>query len=260
MDRPRGARTAIVPDREPFSAPVTAGLRETGGHSNPTHGPAPAPGPGAAPEVKNMARSKSSARWLREHFDDPYVKAARVDGYRSRATYKLKEIDEKDRLLKPGMTVVDLGASPGGWAQYARQKVGKKGTVIAMDILPMDPIEGVDFIQGDFHDEQTLQALLSMLAGRQVDLVICDIAPNKSGVDAVDQPRAMLLAELSADFALQALRPGGDLLLKAFQGQGFEDLLRLLRQNFTRVNTRKPQASRARSREHYLLARNYGLV
>lgn len=206
-----------------------------------------------------MSRRKSSARWLREHFDDAYVKAARQDGYRSRAVYKLREIDAKDSLLKPGLAVADLGAAPGGWSQYVAERVGPQGKIIALDILAMEPLTGVTFIQGDFSDQATLSTLLHTLAGRPLDLVISDIAPNKSGVKAVDQPRSMYLAELVVDFAEQTLRPGGDLLLKVFQGAGFDELLQLLRQRFTKVVTRKPQASRSRSSELYLLARNYRL-
>lgn len=205
-------------------------------------------------------RSKSSARWLREHFDDPFVKRARQDGYRSRAAYKLAEIDAKDRLLKPGQTVVDLGAAPGGWSQYAAAKLGPSGTLIAVDLLPLDALPGVSFIQGDFCDQTLLDQLNHVLAGRPVDLVLCDIAPNKSGIKAVDQPRAMHLAELATDFSVQTLRPGGDLLLKVFQGEGFEQLLRILRQRFGSVASRKPQASRGRSNEQYLLARNRTVV
>lgn len=206
-----------------------------------------------------MARSRraSSSRWLREHFDDPYVKRARQEGYRSRAAYKLAEIDRKDRLLRPGMTVVDLGAAPGGWSQYAARRVGERGTVIALDILPIDPLPGVTLLQGDFREQAVLDELQSMLDGRSVDLVISDMAPNTSGVKAVDQPRAMHLIELAVDFALGCLQPGGDLLVKGFQGEGFEAVLATLRSNFASTRTRKPAASRSRSPELYLLARNY---
>jgi 23S rRNA (uridine2552-2'-O)-methyltransferase len=206
-----------------------------------------------------MARSRrsSSARWLREHFDDPYVKRAQQEGYRSRAAYKLAEIDRKDRLLRPGMTVVDLGAAPGGWSQYAARQVGERGTVIALDILPIDPLPGVTIVQGDFREQAVLDELLAILDGRPVDLVISDMAPNTSGVKAVDQPRAMHLIELAVDFALGCLKPGGDLLVKGFQGEGFEAVLATLRSNFASTRTRKPAASRSRSPELYLLARNY---
>jgi 23S rRNA (uridine2552-2'-O)-methyltransferase len=204
------------------------------------------------------ARRSSSARWLREHFDDPYVKRAQQEGYRSRATYKLAEIDRKDRLLRSGMTVVDLGAAPGGWSQYAARRVGERGAVIALDILPIDPLPGVTIVQGDFREQSVLDELLAVLDERPVDLVISDMAPNTSGVKAVDQPRAMHLIELAVDFALGCLQPGGDLLVKGFQGEGFEDVLATLRGNFASTRTRKPPASRSRSPELYLLARNYG--
>ncbi|MFZ1643812.1 MAG: 23S rRNA (uridine(2552)-2'-O)-methyltransferase RlmE [Candidatus Contendobacter sp.] len=204
-----------------------------------------------------MARTKSSARWLREHFTDEYVKRAQHEGYRSRAVYKLLEIHEKDRLLRPGLTVVDLGAAPGGWSQLAAQKVGEQGTVIALDILPIEPLPGVECIEGDFREVVVLEQLLSVLNGRPVDLVISDMAPNTSGIKAVDQPRGMYLAELALDFARRCLRPGGDFLTKAFQGEGFDSYLNELRAAFATVAIRKPKASRARSAEQYLLARNY---
>lgn len=204
-----------------------------------------------------MARSKTSGRWLREHFDDPYVKQAQKEGYRSRAVYKLREIDEKDRLLRPGMTVVDLGAAPGGWCQYARERVGNAGRVVGLDILPIDAVAGVDLIQADFTEDDALEALDRCLGGRAVDLVLSDLAPNISGMAAVDQPRAMYLAELALDFCDRAVRPGGDFLVKAFQGEGFDAFLRTLRTRFKRVQTRKPRASRDRSREVYLLARQH---
>lgn len=204
-----------------------------------------------------MSRSKSSTRWLREHFEDEYVKRAQQAGYRSRAAYKLKEIQEKDHLLCSGMTVVDLGAAPGGWSQIAVQIVGDQGKVMALDILPMAPITGVDFIEGDFREPETLNRLLKIIAGRPVDLVISDMAPNISGIKAVDQPRGMYLSELGLDLARQVLKPGGHLLLKVFQGEGFDALLRELRINFASVASRKPKASRSRSSEIYLLARNY---
>lgn len=204
-----------------------------------------------------MARSKSSARWLREHFTDEYVKRAQEEGYRSRAAYKLLEIQEKDRLLRPGLTVVDLGAAPGGWSQFAARLVGGQGAVIALDVLPMEPLPGVECIQGDFRETEVLERLMAMLNGRPVDLVISDMAPNTSGIKAVDQPRGMYLAELALDFAGQCLRSGGDLLVKVFQGEGFDPFLKSLRAGFATVAPRKPKASRARSAERYLLARNY---
>jgi len=206
-----------------------------------------------------MSRSKSSARWLREHFTDEYVRLAREQGYRSRAVFKLVEIQDRDRIVKPGMTVIDLGAAPGSWSQFAVQQVGRQGKVIALDILPMEPLAAVEFIEGDFREQETLDRLLALLTGRPVDLVISDMAPNTSGIKAVDQPRGIYLAELALDLARQCLRPGGDLLLKAFQGEGFDNLLRELRRSFATVSSRKPKASRPRSPEAYLLARNYHL-
>jgi 23S rRNA (uridine2552-2'-O)-methyltransferase len=202
-----------------------------------------------------MARSKSSRRWLKEHFDDEFVKRAQREGFRSRAVYKLDEIQQRDHLIRPGMTIVDLGAAPGGWSQYALGLVGRKGRIVAMDILPMDPLPGVEFVQGDFHDEVVLEQLLQAVQGHEIDLVMSDIAPNISGVGAVDQPRAMYLAELAVDFADKVLRPGGDLLVKLFQGEGFDDLVRHLRSRYDKVVIRKPKASRPRSREVYALAR-----
>ena len=202
-----------------------------------------------------MAKSKSSHRWLKEHFKDEYVKRAQRDGYRSRAVYKLDEIQQRDRLIKPGMTLVDLGAAPGGWSQYALGLVGRKGRIIAMDILPMDPLPGVDFLQGDFREDDVLESLLKMLDGREIDLVMSDIAPNISGVEAVDLPRSMYLVELAVDFADQVLKPGGDLLVKVFQGEGFDELVKDLRRRYNKVIIRKPKASRPRSREVYALAR-----
>lgn len=208
---------------------------------------------------KKKHRSKSSGRWLQEHFDDEYVKKAQKDGYRSRAVYKLLEIDEKDHLLKPGMTVVDLGAAPGGWSEVAAQRVGEKGQVIALDILPMDSLPGVTFIQGDFREEGPYQALLETLADKPVDLVMSDMAPNISGMKAVDQPRAMYLAELALELARKVLKPGGDLLVKAFNGEGIDAFKQELRRDFNKLIVRKPRASRPRSAEIYLLARGYNV-
>lgn len=204
-----------------------------------------------------MARSKSSARWLREHFTDEYVKRAQQEGYRSRAVYKLLEIDEKDRLLRPGMTVVDLGAAPGGWSQLAARLVRGQGAVVALDLLPMEPVPGVEFVEGDFREVAVLERLLDALGGRPVDLVLSDMAPNASGIKAVDQSRGMYLAELALDFSRRCLRPGGDFLVKVFQGEGFDAFLKDLRAAFASIVSRKPRASRARSAEQYLLARNY---
>ena len=205
------------------------------------------------------ARTASSSRWLREHFDEAYVKRAQSEGWRSRAAFKLEEIDQKDRLLKPGQTVLDLGAAPGGWTQYVARRLDGRGRIVALDILPMDAFEGVTVLEGDFREEETLQRLLAVLADAPADLVLSDMAPNMSGTRVVDQPRAMLLAELAVDLARQVLRPGGSLLVKVFQGEGFDALLKDLRAAFGSVVTRKPQASRARSPELYLLARNYRL-
>jgi|SRR5215469_4437844 len=204
-------------------------------------------------------RSKSSSRWLQEHFKDTYVKKAHQTGARSRAVFKLEEIQERDRILKPGMTVVDLGAAPGGWSQYAAQVLAGKGRIVALDILPMDALDGVEFIQGDFTSDEVLAALRERLEGARVDLVLSDIAPNMSGVGDVDQARVMHLAELALEFAREALRPGGSFLVKVFQGQGFQEYMRMLRADFEKVASRKPSASRNRSAELYLLARNYRL-
>lgn len=204
-----------------------------------------------------MARSKSSHRWLKEHEDDVYVRRAREEGYRSRAVYKLLEINEKDKLIRPGMVIVDLGAAPGGWSQVAARIVGERGKVIALDILPMEPLANIEFIEGDFREQEVLDRLLAAIGERRVDLVISDMAPNISGMGEVDQPRAMYLAELALELAQQVLRPGGDFLAKVFQGAGFDDYVRALRQHFTTVTTRKPKASRPRSREVYLLARKF---
>lgn len=204
-----------------------------------------------------MARSKSSHRWLREHFNDRYVKESQKDGYRSRASYKLLEINERDRLIRPSMTVVDLGAAPGGWSQVAAQLVGVKGTVLASDILPMDTVEDVTFVQGDFTDEDVLSRLLTELDGRAVDVVISDMAPNMSGIVDVDQPKSMFLVELALDMARTVLRPGGSFVCKAFHGEGFDEWMRDCRESFGKVMTRKPEASRARSREVYLVGKDY---
>lgn len=204
-----------------------------------------------------MPRSKQSKKWLKEHFDDHYVKQAQEAGYRSRAVFKLKEIDEKDRLFHRGMSVVDLGAAPGGWCQYARERLGPEDKVIALDILEMDPVPGVTFIQGDFTEEAVLNQLLAVLNGQRVNLVLSDMAPNISGMKVVDQPRAMYLAELALDFCQRALVKGGDFLVKVFQGEGADTYIKSLRQQFGQVLIRKPKASRPRSREVYILARDF---
>jgi len=204
-----------------------------------------------------LARSKTSPRWLKEHFDDPYVKMAQRDGYRSRASYKLLEIQERDGILRPGMTVVDLGAAPGGWSQVTSRVIGDKGRLIASDILPMDSIADVTFIQGDFTEDEVFAQILEAIGEHPVDLVISDMAPNMSGVRASDQPRAMFLCELALDLATRVLRPGGDFLIKIFQGEGFDAYLKDVRQNFDKVQMRKPLSSRDRSREQYLLARGF---
>ncbi len=205
-------------------------------------------------------RSKSSDRWLREHFKDPYVKRARSEGWRSRAVFKLEEIDLKAKLLKPGMLCLDLGAAPGAWSQYAAKRVGAKGRVIASDILPMPEIPGVVFVAGDFRDEAVFARLLEVLPERGVDVVLSDMAPNMSGVDAIDQPRAMHLAELALDMASRVLKPQGNALMKVFQGAGFQEFVTASRRQFASVKLVKPEASRARSPEFYLLAKGYRLV
>ena len=198
-------------------------------------------------------RSKSSQRWLKEHFSDPYVKKAQAEGMRSRAAYKLEELVARDRLLKPGMVVVDLGAAPGGWSQYVRQALGDSGRVVAMDILDMPTLAGVEFLHGDFREDSVLSQLEAMLNGQPVDLVLSDMAPNKSGMDAVDQPRAMHLAELAMEFADNHLKPGGAFLIKLFQGVGFDDYVKEMRRRYDKVAIRKPDASRKRSPEVYAL-------
>ncbi|WP_110575197.1 MULTISPECIES: 23S rRNA (uridine(2552)-2'-O)-methyltransferase RlmE [Marinomonas] len=204
-----------------------------------------------------MARSKSSNNWMKEHFDDPYVKKSQQDGYRSRASYKLIEINDKDKLFKPAMRVVDLGAAPGGWSQVAAKLVGDHGTIVASDILEMAPLPGVRFVQGDFTEQEVYEAILAEIGDEKADLVISDMAPNMSGNSSSDQPQAMYLVELALDMAAQVLRPGGNFLVKVFQGEGFEEYLKTMRAQFGSVVTRKPDASRARSREVYLLGRQY---
>lgn len=204
-----------------------------------------------------MAKKRSSSKaWLQEHRDDPYVKRAQREGYRSRACYKLLELQERDRLLRPGMTVVDLGSAPGGWSQVAANLVGHRGQVIASDILPMDTLAGVAFIQGDFTEDGVFEQILVEIGSAGADVVLSDMAPNMSGLPEVDQPRSMYLVELALDMALRVLCPGGVFVSKVFQGEGFESLMRDARDGFGQVLTRKPSASRPRSREVYLVARD----
>ena len=204
-----------------------------------------------------MARSKTSAGWLKEHVDDVWVQKAQQDGYRTRASYKLIELDDKDQLIKAGMTVVDLGAAPGGWSQVVTRTLKGNGTIIASDILPMDPIEDVNFIQGDFTEESVFDELMSVIDGRPVDLVISDMAPNMSGVASIDQPGAMYLVELALDMERQVLRPNGHFVAKVFQGEGFDQYLNDVRSSFSKVMIRKPKASRARSREVYVVGKGF---
>jgi 23S rRNA (uridine2552-2'-O)-methyltransferase len=204
-----------------------------------------------------MGRSKSSSRWMQEHFEDEYVKMAQAQGYRSRAVFKLKEIQEKDQLIKPGMNIIDLGAAPGGWSQYARQLIGKKNKLIALDILPMDTLDGVDFIQGDFREEAVLDQLRAVLEGAPVNLVMSDMAPNMSGNRGVDQPRAIYLGELALDTAKNVLTKDGSFLVKLFHGEGFEAFHHEVQRNFGKVIIRKPKASRPRSNEVYILAKGF---
>ncbi len=205
-----------------------------------------------------MAKKKSSSNaWLKEHRDDLYVQKAQREGYRSRACYKLLELQAKDKLVRPGMTVVDLGSAPGGWSQVAAELVGHKGRVIASDILPMDNLAGVEFIQGDFTEDAVFEQIVTAIGESSVDLVVSDMAPNMSGMSEVDQPRSMYLVELALDMARKVLPPGGGFVTKIFQGEGFDDLLRDARGSFGRVLTRKPQASRPRSKEVYLVAKDF---
>jgi 23S rRNA (uridine2552-2'-O)-methyltransferase len=205
-------------------------------------------------------RSKSSDRWLKEHFADPFVQRAQSEGWRSRAVFKLEEIDRRERLLKPAQVCLDLGAAPGAWSQYARRRVGKTGRVIATDILAMPELPGVEFVQGDFREEQVFAQILERVPGRQVDVVLSDMAPNLAGVDAIDQPRALYLGELALDMSQGVLKGGGAALIKVFQGAGFEEFVRAARARFGKVKLMKPEASRSRSPEMYLLAMQFRLV
>ena len=204
-----------------------------------------------------MARSKSSNRWLEEHVNDPYVKKAQVDGYRSRASYKLLELIDKDRLLRPGMTVLDLGSTPGGWSQVVAPLLGKQGKTIASDILPMDPIPDVVFIEGDFTEQEVFDAILAQLDNDKADLVMSDMAPNISGVDAADQAASMYLVELALDMAIAVLKPGANYVAKVFHGEGYDQYLKDMREHFNKVVVRKPDASRSRSREVYVVGKGF---
>ncbi|TMO80979.1 23S rRNA (uridine(2552)-2'-O)-methyltransferase RlmE [Pseudoalteromonas sp. S3776] len=209
--------------------------------------------------MTNKKHSASSKRWLKEHFDDQYVQQAQKKGWRSRAVFKLDEIQNKDKLLRFGMTVVDLGAAPGSWSQYLAEKVSDKGQVVACDILPMDSLAGVDFLQGDFREEAVLDALLKRIDGKNVDVVLSDMAPNMSGNNSVDQAGSMYLVELALDMCHQVLKKNGAFVVKVFQGEGFDQYLQDVRNSFKAVKIRKPDASRARSREVYIVATGYKL-
>lgn len=204
-----------------------------------------------------MARSKSSNRWLQEHINDPFVKQAQKDGYRSRAAYKLLELNEKDQLIRPSMLIMDLGSTPGGWSQVAGRLVGDNGRVIATDILKMDALENVDFILGDFTEETVFNQILELLGERKPDLIISDMAPNLSGIDSADQASSIYLLELALDMARRVLKPKGNFVAKVFQGEGSDDFLKDLRTSFEKVVIRKPAASRPRSREVYVVAKNF---
>jgi 23S rRNA (uridine2552-2'-O)-methyltransferase len=199
-------------------------------------------------------RTPSSREWLKEHFTDPYVLRAKAEGWRSRAVYKLEQMDRKEHLLSPGQVILDLGAAPGGWSQYARRRVGRNGRVVATDILPMDALPGVEFIQGDFREEDVFARLTAAVGEQGVDLLLSDMAPNLSGMNAIDQPRSLYLVELALDMAQRVLKPGGSALIKTFQGAGFHELVVATRKHYRKVKLLKPDASRARSPELYLLA------
>jgi 23S rRNA (uridine2552-2'-O)-methyltransferase len=206
-----------------------------------------------------MSQKSSSARWKARQARDPFVKRAQAEGWRSRAVFKLSELQGRERLIKPGSVVIDLGAAPGAWSQFAAEVVGRHGRVLAVDLLPMAPLAGVEILIGDFREEAVVERLLNTLAGAPVDLVLSDMAPNMSGTRVVDQPRAMHLAELAAEFASQVLRPGGNLVVKLFQGEGFQEYVAATRARFESVRMRKPSASRSGNRETYLVARNFRL-
>lgn len=204
-----------------------------------------------------MARSKTSAGWLKEHVDDIWVQKAQQDGYRTRASYKLLELDEKDKLFKPGMSVLDLGSAPGGWSQVVAEQLKSNGVIIASDILPMDPIADVQFVQGDFTEQAVFDEIMALVNSRPIDLVISDMAPNISGVAAIDQPRSMYLVELALDMARQVLKPQGQFVAKVFQGEGFDEYVNDVKESFSKVLIRKPKASRPRSREVYIVAKGF---
>ncbi|MDD2724859.1 MAG: 23S rRNA (uridine(2552)-2'-O)-methyltransferase RlmE [Methylovulum sp.] len=204
-----------------------------------------------------MGRSKSSNRWMQEHFDDEYVRMAQAQGYRSRAVFKLSEIQDKDQVIKSGMNIIDLGAAPGGWSQFARPLIGKSNKLVALDILPMEPLEGVDFIQGDFRETEVLEELYRVLDNAPINLVMSDMAPNMSGNNSIDQPRAIYLGELALDTAKTVLAKNGSFLVKLFHGEGFETFHREVQQSFSKVVIRKPKASRPRSNEVYILAKGF---
>jgi 23S rRNA (uridine2552-2'-O)-methyltransferase len=204
-----------------------------------------------------MARTKSSAEWLQRHVNDPYVKQAQKDGYRSRSAYKLIQLNDKDRFIQPNSFVVDLGSAPGGWTQVVARLIGKKGRVVATDILPMDALPNVDFIQGDFTEESVLTQVLAALGGSKPDVIVCDLAPNLSGIDSSDQAKSMYLVELALDMVRQTLKPGGTFVAKVFQGVGSEQYLKDVRKSFGKVSIRKPEASRSESREVYFVAKDF---
>lgn len=204
-----------------------------------------------------MARSKTSAAWLKEHVDDIWVKKAQQDGYRTRASYKLIELDEKDQLFKSGISVLDLGSAPGGWSQVVAERLQGDGVIIASDILPMDPIAGVNFVQGDFTEQNVFDEIMTLVDSRPIDLVISDMAPNISGVSSIDQPRSIYLVELALDMAQQVLKPNGQFVAKVFQGEGFDEYVQQVKESFSKVLIRKPKASRARSREVYVVAKGF---
>jgi 23S rRNA (uridine2552-2'-O)-methyltransferase len=212
--------------------------------------------PGKKPRASPKKRRFNPA-WMHEHLTDPYVREAQVKGYRSRAAFKLLELAEKDRLLRPGMTVVDLGAAPGSWSQVLSERLGLRARLVAVDLLPMEPVAGVSFIRGDFREEETMRAVEDAIGARKADLVVSDLAPNISGIESADQARSVELAERALDFAGRALQPGGDLVVKAFQGEGFAGLERRFRACFDKLHVRKPKASRDRSREVFLVARGF---